>query len=211
MTEQTIIQPQLFPLILSDPPWEYKDRCNAGKRGAAHKYDTMKLEDIKLLPVDKVAAPDSELWLWGTWPLLKEALAIMDAWGFEYKTLGFDWMKVSKAGRPLIRGGSGTRSNTEFCIRGIKGNGLQRVDAGVPSAILTVPSKRHSRKPQEARERLVRLYGDIPRLELFATDPLAGWVQLGDKIDGRDIRDSLPELIPPAQSGSQISIWDFAA
>jgi N6-adenosine-specific RNA methylase IME4 len=202
-------EPQLFSIIYADPAWLYKDTMDAGKRGAGHKYQLMTLNDIKALPVERVAAQDSELWIWGTWPLYREVYEVIEAWGFAYKTLGFDWMKISQAGKPLIRGGSGTRSNTEFCLRAIRGDGLKRISMGVPSAILSVPDKKHSRKPAVARERIVKLFGDLPRLELFATDLCEGWVSLGNEIDGQDIRETLPRLIPPAPSGSQISIWDF--
>lgn len=171
-----------YQVIYADPAWSYRDRCNAGKRGAAHKYQTMTDEEIYAMPVHRLAAPDSVLFLWATYPKLAEALRCISAWGFRYKTQGFTWIKMTRRGTPAIGMGHGTRANAELCLRAVRGKGLPRADAGVSSVILA-PRGRHSEKPAETRDRIVRLYGDLPRVELFARQRIKGWDAWGNEID----------------------------
>ena len=81
-----------FPVVYADPPWQYD---NKGRGAAENHYPTMSLDDVKALPVSRLAAPDAVLFLWATWALLPEALEVMRAWDFEYKTVGFVWVKFT--------------------------------------------------------------------------------------------------------------------
>ena len=183
-----------FSVILADPPWMYSDKASAGKRGAAFKHSCMSLKDIQALPVGEIAAEDSCLFLWATWPLIKEGLATIEAWGFQYKTLAFDWIKTNKVAGTWFWGmGNWTRSNPEVCLLGVKGI-PKRVSASVHS-VVTHNMIGNSGKPPIVRDKIVELCGDVPRIELFATEQIAGWKSLGFGIDGRDIRETLPELI----------------
>jgi len=188
-----------FDIILADPAWTYSDNANSGQRGVSYKYPTMTIGSIKALPVEQVAADDSMLFLWGTWPLLKDCLDTVEAWGFRYKTGGFTWIKTSANGSPSMGMGSYTRSNSEFCLLAVRGNVKPSewiVDRSVNSAIVA-PRERHSKKPNEVIERIERLVDPgKSKLELFARESRQGWTSLGfDVNDGRDIRDTLPELI----------------
>jgi N6-adenosine-specific RNA methylase IME4 len=78
-----------YNIIYADPPWTYKDKASAGFRGAYYKYPLMSLADIKAMNVNDIAAANTVLFLWATMPLLAEALAVMAAWGFTYKTCAF--------------------------------------------------------------------------------------------------------------------------
>lgn len=101
-----------YSIIYADPPWEYKDKHCIGN--AADQYPTMKLEDICALPVQDIADKDCVLFLWATYPKLKEAFAVMDAWGFNYKSIGFQWIKQNRSGTGYFFGlGRWTRGNTE--------------------------------------------------------------------------------------------------
>ncbi len=180
-----------FNVILADCAWMYDDPANAGKRGAVHKYSLMEQVDLCMLPVQDLAADDCILFSWSTWPKLAEGIQVIESWGFTYKTCGFVWVKVSKAGNPLMGMGRWSRSNSEMVLIGVKGK-PKRVSAGV-NQIITAPRGRHSAKPPETRDRIVQLCGDVPRVELFARETCPGWTALGYDIDGRDLRQSIPE------------------
>lgn len=171
----------MYSVIYADPPWEYRDKCNDGKRGASHKYPVMKLSDIKDLPIEEIANEDCILFLWSTAPMLPVALEVIKAWGFKYKTIGFTWVKITSKGKVAIGMGHYTRSNAEFCLIGVRGR-FKRVDGGVPSAILA-PRRKHSQKPDEVRDRIVQLSGDVPRIELFARERVPGWDAWGDEVE----------------------------
>jgi len=170
-----------YNVILADPPWEYRDRCHAGERGAAYKYPIMKIADIKALPVQQLAADDCALFLWITMPNLQLGLDTAAAWGFEYKTVAFTWIKLNKKQPTLFWGmGSYTRANAEMVLLATKGK-IRRVDAGVHSVVQTKIGK-HSEKPDEVRRRIVRLLGDVPRIELFARQVVPGFDCWGNEV-----------------------------
>lgn len=113
--------------------------------------------------------------------MLKEALDVIEAWGFTYKTVAFNWVKQNKNGAGLFMGlGNWTRSNSEICLLAVKGK-PKRVSAGVHSVILS-PLQQHSQKPGEARDRIVELMGDLPRIELFARETAPGWDSWGNEV-----------------------------
>ena len=170
---------QKYAIIYADPPWSYR---NKGTRAAADKhYATMSIEDIKALPVADIAADDCALFLWATFPMLREALETIEAWGFEYKTLAFCWVKRNKKSSGWFWGlGNWTRSNPEICLLAVKGR-PQRVSASVHS-LIEAPVGKHSAKPEESRERIVELVGDVLRIELFARERVPGWDVWGDEV-----------------------------
>jgi len=202
-----------YSVIYADPPWTYRDRMTAGKRGVAFKYPTMPLEDIKQLPVQNITAPDAALILWCTAPQLPAGLDVMSSWGFTFKTVAFTWVKLNKKAHihgylggvyegdrlpgyitPSARGGSShdiytdfmgmgtwTRSNTEVCLLGTIGS-PKRVSAGVRQLVMTPREEQHSKKPDIVRDKIVELFGDIPRIELFARQYVDGWCAWGDEI-----------------------------
>ena len=140
------------------------------------------IEDIKALPVGELAAKDCALFLWITFPCLCEALEVLAAWGFSYKTVAFVWVKQNRKNDDLFTGmGYWTRANAEICILATKGH-PKRVDAGVRQVILS-HIEEHSKKPDEARERIVRLMGDLPRVELFARQSPEGWDVWGNEVE----------------------------
>lgn len=170
-----------YSIIYADPPWNYRDKAKAGKRGAEFKYPVMRLKDIHQLPVDKIAAENAVLFLWITMPFLESAIRVMRAWGFEYKTMGFTWIKRAKNGGVRWGMGNWTRANPEFCLIGTRGK-PKRVSAGVHSVVETIPG-RHSEKPEAVRDRIVELMGDIPRIELFARQTTPGWDVWGNEVE----------------------------
>ena len=172
-----------YSIIYADPPWAYRTYSKKGRgRSAESHYPTMCIEDIKALPVGELAAKDCTLFLWITFPCLCEALEVLTAWGFSYKTVAFVWVKQNRKNDDLFTGmGYWTRANAEICILATKGH-PKRVDAGVRQVILS-HIEEHSKKPDEARERIVRLMGDLPRVELFARQSPAGWDVWGNEVE----------------------------
>lgn len=179
-----------YDIIYADPPWRYKRGSNPPKSlNVDHYYHTMSMKDIMSLPVGRLAAKDSVLFVWTTGPFLEEAQKVIAAWGFEYKTIGFNW--ITTRGDKLHLGlGYHTRGNVELCLLATRGRGLSRIRNDV-SQVVVAPVTRHSEKPLEVRHRIEALYGQKRRIELFARRQAPGWEAVGDEIDGKDIRDVL--------------------
>lgn len=174
-----------FKVLYPDMPWTYKDLGKAGKRGASTQYQTMDLMDMINLPIEKIAAKDSCIFMWATDPLFKDALTLMKAWGYQYKRVAFVWIKMTKdMKKPRMNLGRTTRSNAEFVIYGTKGENLPILDHGVSQVVLT-PQLRHSVKPLEVSDRIDRLLGTkLKKIELFArnvTNPKENWTYWGNQ------------------------------
>lgn len=172
-----------YNIIYADPPWSYRAWSSKEKgRSAESHYPTMSIEDIKALPVSQLAAKDCILFLWITFPLLQEAWSIMEAWGFTYKTVAFVWVKQCRKSENLFLGmGYWTRSNAEICLLATKGN-PKRISKNVKQIIIS-HLEEHSKKPDAARDRIVDLAGDLPRIELFARQTTPGWDVWGNEVD----------------------------
>lgn len=141
----------------------------------------MSLEEICALPVAEIAAKDSALFLWATFPQLPEALRVISAWGFRFKTVAFVWLKQNRKAKTWFYGmGFWTRSNAEICLLATRGH-PKRQDNSIHQFIIS-PVEAHSKKPDEARERIVRLMGDLRRVELFARHTPPGWAVWGNEV-----------------------------
>ena len=180
-------QRKKFNVVIADPPWEYKDKADAGERGAEHKYPVMSISDIQELRVKDVCADDCVLFLWGTWPLIEEAKSVIRHWGFKYKTCGFVWVKANKIQQEtdFVGGGHYTRSNSEYCLIAVRGKGVQRVSKSIRQVIRAVIGE-HSQKPEEFYTRIAELYrGKLNKnttLELFGRRLRRNMTVLGDDV-----------------------------
>ena len=158
-----------YKIIYADPAWHFKNwnKDNSKiKRGIA-PYSTMNDEDIKNLPVKEICEKNCVLFIWVTYPKLLAGLETINAWGFTYKTCAFSWVKQNKKSDGLYMGmGYWTRANNEICLLATKGN-PKRVSASVRQIVLE-RVREHSQKPDCVRDRIVKLCGDLPRIELFA-------------------------------------------
>ena len=176
-------EPQIeeYQIIYADPPWKYNR--NVGEGIASEEYSLMSNDKIaSYLSDNKIhAEEDSMLFLWVTFPMLKEGLEVLNSWGFEYKTCGFNWIKLNKNGKPFFGIGHYTKSNSELCLIGIKGKGLIILDDTISQIVMTEKDK-HSKKPEEIPELIVRLVGDRKRVELFARKKREGWDVYGDEV-----------------------------
>jgi N6-adenosine-specific RNA methylase IME4 len=140
----------------------------------------MSLADIKALPVGELAARDCALLLWATDPMLTQALDVMAAWGFRYKTVGFYWTKTNKDGSPFTGCGYWTRANPEQCLLGTRGNPKRQ--AKDVRRWIVAPRREHSRKPDEVYTRVERLLPG-PYCDLFSRERRAGWDSFGNQVD----------------------------
>ena len=154
-----------YTVIYADPPWKYKVWSGGGAADA--HYPAMNLEDIKALPVSQLAAKDCALFLWITFPMLHEAWGVMKAWGFSFRTVAFVRIKLNRVSDTLFWGmGHWTRANAEICLLAVRGH-PKRQAKDVHQVIISHVEE-HSKKPDGVRERIERLMGDVPRIELFA-------------------------------------------
>ena len=172
-----------YGIIYADPPWHYRvySKKGAGRSAESH-YPTMTIEKIQALPVSELADKDCALFMWIIFPLLKESLSVLSAWGFKFKTIAFVWIKQNRKSDSLFWGmGYWTRANAEFCVLATKGK-PKRMAKNVHQVIVS-HIEEHSKKPDEARRRIVRLMGDLPRIELFARQKSAGWDVWGNEVE----------------------------
>jgi N6-adenosine-specific RNA methylase IME4 len=181
-----------FRVAHVDPPWTFHAWSHRGDgKGACQHYRCQSLEDIIALPVDQLMAPDAALFLWTVQPMLPEALQVIRAWGFEYRTVAFVWNKMPASWsadqlplriKPRMGLGYHTRSGTEQCWLALRGKGYRRHSMGVEQVVFA-PLREHSRKPDEVAARIDRLVGDIPRIELFAREQRLGWICWGNETE----------------------------
>ena len=187
------LRPLHYGVILADPPWSFEVYSEKGNnRGPA--YDTMSMAQIMDLRVADLARSDCLLAMWVTDPMLEVGFRVLDAWGFQYATVGFYWAKTVRdvPGRldplgahrdgidDLFPMGTGywTRANPEICLFARRGSPA-RLDASIPKLIVS-ERREHSRKPDCVHARLEALTAG-PYCELFARRRLPGWDAWGNE------------------------------
>jgi site-specific DNA-methyltransferase (adenine-specific) len=179
-----------FGVIYADPPWLFTRwstdpavlNASAGRRVRPIPYPCMPTRDICALPVQSISANTCVLFLWTIYPKLPDAFEVIKAWGFTYKTCAFTWVKRNPSGTGFSFGlGYWTRANPELCLLATRGQ-PKRLSKSVPNLIIS-PRREHSRKPDEVRDRIVQLCGDVPRAELFARQKLPGWSAWGNEVE----------------------------
>lgn len=173
-----------YGIIYADPPWKYYE---GGYKNQSQHYDTLaefviqKLKDKKKRPITDLSADNCILFLWVTFPVLDGIFDIIKAWGFQYSTCGFVWVKSKKDGTGFAFGcGSWTRANVELCLIAKKGK-IKRQNTSI-SQIIYEPKAAHSKKPEIVRDKIIQLVGDLPRIELFARQKTKGWDVWGKEI-----------------------------
>ncbi len=177
-----------YQIIYADPPWKYKSTTSPNQIGkyktqkSRNNYESMEFESIRNLSVQNIIDKDCYLFLWVTFPLLKECLTIFEAWGFKYKTIAFNWVKLNKNNwQPYFGTGYYTKSNSEICLLGVKGKPPKQ--SNKVSSIIMYPREEHSKKPTIIRKKIIQLCGDLPRIELFARQKTEGWDVWGNEIE----------------------------
>ena len=178
-----------YQIIYADPPWSYDDKMKNHSFSLDHEYETQDLSWIKNLKIEELADNNCCLFLCAVSPLLPEAIEVIKAWGFKFKTVAFVWNKITKNGIDISNLGKWTMGNIELCLLATKGK-PKRISKNVRQ-LVTAIRREHSRKPDEVRLRIVELMGDIPRIELFARNngdknlfgenPFDGWDVFGNE------------------------------
>lgn len=183
-----------YPVILADPPWGYANWTDAKNGAAVSSYPVLKDKDIIDLPVGDIAEKDAMLFLWATWPKLDVAMKCIESWGFQYVTCPEVWVKTNADGSPYCGIGFWARGGSEFVLMARRGKGIPRLPrkGNTVLQVTTAPRTRHSEKPDGLHDKIERLLGKRPAIELFARkDPPIGWDATGLDFDGKDIRDFL--------------------
>lgn len=173
-----------YAVILANPPWSFRNWSAKGTgRNAVSHYDCLDFSSLAALPVSEFAADKCALFLWATDPLLPRALELIQAWGFEYKTVAFYWVKLNSAAKhdaDYFTGlGYWTRANPEQCLLATRGKPSRQ--AKDVRRLVVEKRREHSRKPDCVRERIERLVKG-PYLELFARETKRGWDCRGDQV-----------------------------
>lgn len=201
MSELTNLPHNHFGTILADPPWQFQSWTNGRWSGdgkvftppKAPEYDTMSIDQIAAMPVAKLAAKNSVLFMWGVWFMLPDVLRVVDAWGFTYKTCAFNWIKADITQIDLFRVdadtqlglGYWTRQDSEFCLLATRGSPKKK-NSDVHQGIIE-RRRQHSRKPDCVHERIERLVAG-PYMELFARQTRPGWTSWGNEVGKFDKR-----------------------
>ena len=173
-----------YQIIYADPPWLYDNGGNQKSRGMARgSFECMPLQDIKDLPIKDISADDSMIFMWATMPKLREALEVIEAWGFKYITCAFVWVKQNPKNDNIYSGlGHWVNGNAELVLLGRKGKTLERLAKNVKQIQISHRG-RHSEKPAFIRDEIVRLLGDLSRIELFARQKVDGWDSWGNEVE----------------------------
>lgn len=168
-----------FDLIMCDPPWSFDNWSESGeKKNAKSQYACMSIQDICELPIGDLASPDCVLWLWATNPMLPEAIQVLNAWGFKFKTAG-TWLKKTRHGKVHFGTGYILRSANESFLIGTIGK--PKVSRNVRSAVIG-EARAHSQKPEEGYEAAENLMPDARRVEIFSRMERPGWQTWGDEV-----------------------------
>ena len=181
-----------YSIIYADPPWSFGNRMYSSNKNDHHReisraYDVMSTADICALNVKGITNDDCVLFMWTTDAHIPDALEVMKAWGFKYKTVAFIWQKKEKSGKQTCFMGQWTMKNCEIVLLGTKGKmskylisrKVRQLQEGVRER------DKHSKKPDIFRRRIVEMFGnELPKIELFARSRADGWDAFGNEIEG---------------------------
>lgn len=189
--------PGLFPdlprnrydIIYADPPWDYGGKLQFDRSSksvdeidlnrkifissASFKYPTLKIEDLKKIPIHEIAQDDCLLFMWATSPHLQQAMGLGESWGFKYRTVGFVWDKM------VHNPGKYTLSNCELCLIFKRGRIPKPRGAMNVQQLVRSPRKKHSEKPIEVLNNIERMFPTQRKIELFAREVVYGWDNWG--------------------------------
>ena len=173
-----------FAIIYADPPWDYKGQLqHAGKGsgdsgGAMRHYPTVTLDELKRLPIERIAADDGLLFMWSSSPHLDQAIDLGKAWGFAWATIAFVWNKMK------TNPGFYTLSQCELCLVFKRGKIPSPRGARNVRQLVEVERGKHSSKPAEVRQRIETMFPNQNKIELFARERIAGWTPWGLEASG---------------------------
>ena len=168
-----------YNIIYADPPWSYQGKMM--NSSVTDHYSVMTIDDICKLPVKDISDNNCILFMWVTLPKLNEFMKVIKSWGFEYKSTAFVWCKKNKISNSFFLGlGRWTRANPEICVLATKGK-PKRLSNSVRQ-LQVFPIEQHSKKPDQFKNLILELVGDLPRIELFARQKTEGWDVWGNQV-----------------------------
>lgn len=179
-----------YQIIYADPPWNFGNRMYSSNKNDHHRaitraYSVMNTKEICGLSIKKIAAEDCICFMWTTDAHIPDALEVMKAWGFQYKTVAFIWNKKEKSGKQVCFMGQWTMKGSEIVLLGTKGQMTKYLLSRKVRQLVEAPRERtiHSRKPYIIKDRICQMFGfNLPRIELFARQKTEGWDVWGDEI-----------------------------
>ena len=177
-----------YNIIYADPPWRYGSKQlfrNGGVRfhSLENEYPTMATAKICELPVANITDKDCALFMWATDSHIKDAIKLMEAWGFKYVTIAFVWAKQTSGGKLVCNLGAWTMKNCEVCLFGTKGAMKKHKLSNSVRQLFFAERTAHSKKPDCVRGFIEDMFGDISRIELFARQHADGWDCWGNETD----------------------------
>ena len=176
-----------YNIIYADPPWKFSSpKFQDGNRGFGNRvedrYKTMSINDICNLPIKDITCDDALLFMWVIDSHLQQSFEIIKAWGFKISTIGVVWVKQTNKKNFCYNFGSYTLKSTEICLIGLKGKLKNIKKSNKVKSLIMAERTIHSKKPNEVKDRIVELCGDLPRLELFAREKTEGWDSWGSEV-----------------------------
>lgn len=173
-----------YNIIYADPPWRFHSKELQAYSGDRFRpletvYNTEKTEDMKKWDISRISDKDCALFMWTTDAHIAEAIELMRAWGFKYVTIPFIWAKTTKNGKQVSNLGAWTMKNCEICLLGTRGSMLKYKKVNNVQQLFYAERLSHSQKPNCVYKYIETLFGDIPRIELFARQAVEGWDRWG--------------------------------
>jgi len=169
-----------YSVLYADPAWNYGGRTQhngvSAVKSAEDHYNTMTLQQLKEIKIQEKTEKDAILFLWTSSPHLAQALELMNAWGFEYKTIAFVWDKQK------TNPGYYTLSQVEICLVGKKGKFPTPRGSRKEKQFLSEMRGIHSKKPDEIRKRIEKMFPTQKKLEMFARQTSIGWDVWGNEV-----------------------------
>ena len=181
-----------YQVVYSDPPWFYNrdiDKANVkghngGKGiGINTHYESMSTEEISALPIKDIVAKDAACFMWTTDCHMPSALEIMKAWGFQYKTIAFIWIKKTKNNKQIHMLAPWTLKGAEICLLGTRGAMTKYRGANNIHQVHEAVRREHSRKPDIIRDEIARMFPECRKIELFARTAMPGWDAWGNEVE----------------------------
>lgn len=180
-----------YNVIYEDPPWKYGSKEIQKYGGTRFRslnevYKTEKTSDMERWDIKRITEKDCAIFMWTTDAHVKQAIKLMEAWGFKYVTIAFIWAKTTKNGKQVSNLGAWTMKNCEIVLFGTRGAMLKYKKSNKVKQLFYAERREHSRKPGCVRKFIEELFGDIPRIELFARETAQGWDAWGDEVGKLD-------------------------
>jgi N6-adenosine-specific RNA methylase IME4 len=197
----------LYQIIYADPPWEYDNPKGNDPAMGGLTYPVMSNAELQKLPIKRITDKNCSLFLWATMPKLKEAIWLGEEWGFKYVSCAFTWIKSNPSGNGIYSGlGHWTNGNAELCLFFKKGQ-PKRIAKDVKQ-VQIFPVRKHSEKPPPIRNEIIRLVGDLPRIELFAREKVEGWDCWGNETgNGIGLIMPIEKFLPKAKLKKQSELF----